>query len=181
MPKIHSINSLELVRTISHSLTIDYICDINKEKRYQAAIEELKALALPSEKSVSILSNASAILKSKFDFWWIGFYLVEVEKNQMYLGPFQGPVACQSIPYGKGVCGTAWKRRETIVVPNVHEFPGHIACSADSNSEIVVPLKTEIGVHGVLDVDSVDFDCFDAIDERYLEEFCSIISEVCFD
>jgi GAF domain-containing protein len=118
---------------------------------------------------ISNLSNFVAILKSHFDFFWVGFYLVENEK--LILGPFQGPLACTEIKFGKGVCGTAWSRGETIIVEDVHQFPGHIACSSETNSEIVLPLIDSKGrVVAVLDIDSTEFSDFDNIDQKYLEK-----------
>jgi L-methionine (R)-S-oxide reductase len=118
---------------------------------------------------ISNLSNFVAILKSHFDFFWVGFYLVENEK--LILGPFQGPLACTEIKFGKGVCGTAWSRGETIIVEDVHQFPGHIACSSETNSEIVLPLIDSEGrVVAVLDIDSTEFSDFDNIDQKYLEK-----------
>ena len=118
---------------------------------------------------ISNLSNFVAILKSHFDFFWVGFYLVENKK--LILGPFQGPLACTEIKFGKGVCGTAWSRGETIIVEDVHQFPGHIACSSETNSEIVLPVIDSKGrVVAVLDIDSTEFSDFDNIDQKYLEK-----------
>jgi GAF domain-containing protein len=114
------------------------------------------------------MANVAAALHEAFGFWWTGFY--RVEGQQLVLGPYQGPIACTRIPYGKGVCGTAWQRAETVIVPNVHEFAGHIACSSASNSEIVVPVLHDEQVVAVLDIDSKDFNTFDEIDKKYLEK-----------
>jgi L-methionine (R)-S-oxide reductase len=118
---------------------------------------------------VSSLANFVAVLKSQFDFFWVGFYLVD--DNKLILGPFQGPLACTEIKFGKGVCGTAWSERKTIVVGDVHQFPGHIACSSETNSEIVLPvINAEGKVVAVLDIDSITFNDFDAVDQKYLEK-----------
>ena len=119
------------------------------------------------------LANAAALIHGSFDFWWTGFYLAA--GRELVLGPFQGPVACTRIPYGKGVCGTAWARRETVVVPDVEAFPGHIACSSASRSEIVVPLVRDGEVLGVLDIDSRDLAAFDAEDAAGLEEIAALL------
>jgi L-methionine (R)-S-oxide reductase len=122
----------------------------------------------------SNLSNAAALLYRELQPWWVGFYIIE--GNNLHLGPFQGPVACTTIPKGKGVCGTAWQNQQSIVVPNVHLFPGHIACSEVSNSEIVVPIYKNGLIWGVLDIDSADFDTFDATDALELEKFCASLT-----
>ena len=122
---------------------------------------------------IANMANVVAVLHETFGFWWTGFY--RVEGQQLVLGPFQGPVACTRIPYGKGVCGTAWQRAETVIVPNVHEFAGHIACSSASNSEIVVPIIRDEQVIAVLDIDSVDFGTFDEVDKGYLEEIALML------
>ena len=118
---------------------------------------------------VSSLANFVVVLKSQFDFFWVGFYLVD--DNKLILGPFQGPLACTEIKFGKGVCGTAWSERKTIIVGDVHQFPGHIACSSETNSEIVLPvINAEGKVVAVLDIDSITFNDFDAVDQKYLEK-----------
>ena len=118
---------------------------------------------------VSSLANFVAVLKSQFNFFWVGFYLVDDDK--LTLGPFQGPLACTEIKFGKGVCGTAWSERKTIIVGDVHQFPGHIACSSETNSEIVLPvINAEGKVVAVLDIDSITFNDFDAVDQKYLEK-----------
>ena len=117
---------------------------------------------------IAKMANVAAVLYETFGFWWTGFY--RVEGQQLVLGPFQGPIACTRIPYGKGVCGAAWQRAETVIVPNVHELAGHIACSSASNSEIVVPIISDKQVIAVLDIDSIDFGTFDEVDKCYLEQ-----------
>jgi L-methionine (R)-S-oxide reductase len=130
------------------------------------------------EKPISIanLANISAALKEAFHFLWVGFYLVK--EGELVLGPFQGPVACTRIQKGKGVCGAAWQDQKTIIVPNVDEFPGHIACSSFSKSEIVLPLVVGGKVKLILDVDSDRLDDFSKIDEKYLSEILMLIEEV---
>jgi GAF domain-containing protein len=125
--------------------------------------------------SIANLANIAAVLHTTFGFWWTGFYFVK--NNELVLGPFQGPVACTRIGFGNGVCGTAWQQKQTIVVPDVHQFPGHIACSAASNSEIVVPVIVNNVVTMVLDIDSTDYACFDDTDKQYLEEIVELIAQ----
>lgn len=124
---------------------------------------------------VANLANVAAALKEAFDFFWVGFYLVK--QDQLVLGPFQGPVACTRIRKGKGVCGTAWQEGATLLVPDVEVFPGHIACSSLSRSEIVVPLIKDGKVWGVLDIDSDLLNFFDETDRKYLEEMCGYLSK----
>ena len=146
-----------------------------KSERYERLLRSAEALLADEKDETANLANVAALLKSEFDFWWVGFYLVK--ENRLVLGPFQGPVACTRIGYGKGVCGTAWARAESVVVPDVHQFEGHIACSAASNSEIVVPLKKADGsVWGVLDVDSTDFNAFDETDRLALEQLVKLLN-----
>jgi L-methionine (R)-S-oxide reductase len=120
-------------------------------------------------------ANITAALKETFGFFWVGFYIVR--NDELVLGPFQGPLACTRIRFGKGVCGTAWKEQRTVLVPDVDQFPGHIACSSASRSEIVVPVKSKDQVVMVLDVDSDRLDDFDAADENYLGELCAWIGQ----
>lgn len=122
---------------------------------------------------VAKMSNMAAVLHSTFGFWWTGFY--RVSDGELILGPFQGPVACMHIPYGKGVCGTAWKRGETVVVENVEKFPGHIACSSESRSEIVVPVKSGGQIIAVLDIDSRELGTFDDVDAEWLEKIVELL------
>lgn len=122
---------------------------------------------------VAKMSNMAAVLHSAFGFWWTGFY--RVSGGELILGPFQGPVACMHIPYGKGVCGTAWKRGETVVVGDVEKFPGHIACSSESRSEIVVPVKSGGQIIAVLDIDSSEFGTFDDVDAAWLEKIVELL------
>lgn len=141
---------------------------------YKLLNKQLQELIEGEDNLVGILANATALLKETTGWFWIGFYLVSGEN--LILGPFQGPMACFKIGFGKGVCGTAWKNKSSIVVPDVDQFPGHIACSSLSRSEIVVPLWKKTEVAGVLDIDSVRPDEFSEYDRLGLEEFCSILS-----
>ena len=142
----------------------------SKEEQYLSLLPQVKALIEGEEELVANLANVAAVLKEAFDFFWVGFYLVT--QDRLVLGPFQGPVACTRIRKGKGVCGTAWEEAKTQLVPDVEAFPGHIACSSLSRSEIVVPLIKEGRVWGVLDIDSDILNFFDETDRKYLEEMC---------
>lgn len=142
-----------------------------KEEKYRTLLPQLKSLLEGEDDLIANLANASAALKETFRFFWVGFYLVKGE--ELVLGPFQGPIACTRIKKGRGVCGTAWAKAQTLVVPDVDAFPGHIACSSLSRSEIVVPLRNAEGVWGVLDIDSEELNSFDETDARFLEELCS--------
>ncbi len=148
----------------------------DKATIYASLIPQIKGLVEGETNRIANLANVSAALKEAFDFLWVGFYLVEGE--ELVLGPFQGPIACTRIRYGKGVCGSAWEQGTTIVVDDVDAFPGHIACSSLSKSEIVVPLVRDGVVFGVLDVDSIDMATFDHTDDRYLTELCTWLSSV---
>ncbi len=145
------------------------------DKQYQLLLKQFRNLLSKEEKLISNLANASAALKETFDkISWVGFYLYDGVK--LYLGPFQGKVACTGIEIGKGVCGTAAQERKSIVVPDVNKFPGHIFCDVDSKSEIVIPILKEGNLLGVLDIDSTSFNSFDDTDRIYLEEFCNFLS-----
>lgn len=145
-----------------------------KDAGYRYVLTVLPGLLDGEPDLTANLANAAALLKETFGWWWVGFYLVK--NDELVLGPFQGPVACTRIGYGKGVCGSAWQAGETLVVPDVHQFPGHIACSAASNSEIVVPLKKDGHVVAVLDADSTRFADFDETDHLQLEKICSLLA-----
>lgn len=146
----------------------------SKEEKYIELISQLEMELSTFDYTISTLANVSAALKSVFGFFWVGFYIVDGDR--MYLGPFQGDAACTFIGYGKGVCGTAWMMRKTLVVPDVEDFPGHIACSSLSRSEIVVPMFGSDGsVIGVLDIDSDKLGDFDEIDAKYLEIIVKIV------
>ncbi len=143
----------------------------SKEELYQALLPQIEALISGENDLYANLANVSAALKEAMDFFWVGFYLVK--DDQLVLGPFQGPIACTRITKGKGVCGTAWSESKTMLVPDVDAFPGHIACSSASKSEIVVPLLKDGEVVAVLDVDSDELDDFDQSDEKYLKQLCA--------
>ena len=146
-----------------------------KEEKYKLLTEQIRSLIAGEEDEVAVMANVCAVIHESMGFWWTGFY--RVVNNELLLGPFQGPVACMHIGFGKGVCGTAWKEQRTIVVPDVEEFPGHIACSSLSRSEIVVPVFSKSGaVVAVLDIDSKDLATFDDTDSRYLEEICRMLT-----
>jgi len=149
---------------------------ISKFEQYEELLIQLKSLIGNETNNIANTANIAAGLKEFFHFFWVGFYFVE--KDELVLGPFQGPVACTRIAFGKGVCGTAWKNNQTILVPNVEEFPGHIACSSLSKSEIVVPIQKNNSIIAILDVDSDKLDDFDEIDKKYLEELCAWLSSI---
>lgn len=138
-----------------------------KEEQYKELLPQIFALIDGEEDVVANLANIAGALNQQFKWLWAGFYLVK--NDELVLGPFQGPIACTRIRKGKGVCGKAWEEQKTFVVPDVNAFPGHIACSSASNSEIVVPIFKDGIVAGVLDIDSEDLNTFDAIDQQYLE------------
>ena len=145
-----------------------------KEEQYKLLVSQIAALIEGEKDMIAVMSNVVAAIHQTMGFWWTGFY--RVIGNELVLGPFQGPVACMHIPYGKGVCGTAWQRAETIIVPDVEQFPGHIACSSESKSEIVVPVFDHDGkVMAVLDIDSEQLATFEDVDLKYLEDICKLI------
>lgn len=145
-----------------------------REEQYKSLVPQIKGLLTGETDLIANLANISAALKEQFNFFWVGFYLIK--DNELVLGPFQGPVACTRIAYNRGVCGTAWSKEETLIVPDVEEFPGHIACSSLSKSEIVLPLYVDNKLVGVLDVDSEHINHFSAVDEKYLKEILSLIN-----
>jgi len=149
---------------------------MTKQERYELLYKQLRGLMEGESDPVANLANAAAAIHGAFGFWWTGFYLVQ--GGELVLGPFQGPVACTRIPFGKGVCGTAWERRETVVVPDVEEFPGHIACSSESRSEIVVPLIRGGEVRAVLDIDSRELATFDEEDAAGLAPVAALLAEL---
>lgn len=148
---------------------------LSKEEKYKAFIEQYKLLIEGETNKTGILANTTAAIKEAFGFFWIGFYLVE--GDNLLLGPFQGSVACYKIKKGKGVCGTSWDKEQTIVVPDVDKFEGHIACSSLSRSEIVAPLFVDNKVIAVLDIDSDELNTFCDIDKKYLEQTMNILSQ----
>ncbi len=142
---------------------------MTKEEKYLAIQPRIRALLAGETDEVARMSNMAAALHGEFDFWWTGFYRV-ASAEELVLGPFQGPVACMRITKGRGVCGTSWSEERTVVVPDVERFPGHIACSSESRSEIVVPCWKHGRIAAVLDIDSRELNTFDEIDRNYLEE-----------
>lgn len=140
----------------------------SKDKTYEQVYREIEALLEGEQDRIAKMANVAALLHETFHFWWTGFY--RVNDNELILGPFQGPIACMHIAYGRGVCGSAWKEQRTLVVPDVHQFPGHIACSSASNSEIVVPVFDGDEIIAVLDIDSEHFNTFDEVDQQWLEK-----------
>jgi GAF domain-containing protein len=155
----------------------------NKSEQYQSLIPQIKGLIEGETDLVANLANIAAALKEQFNWLWVGFYVVKSfgtsallsAQDELVVGPFQGPVACTRIKKGRGVCGTSWAEAKTLIVPDVEKFPGHIACSSLSRSEIVVPIVRNNEVVAVLDVDSEYPDLFDLIDQRYLEEIVNLI------
>jgi len=152
-----------------------HILQGTKEEQYQSLLPQIKGLLEGETDLVANLANVAAALKAQFQWFWVGFYVVK--NNELVVGPFQGPVACTRIKKGKGVCGTCWAKAKTIIVPDVEKFPGHIACSSLSRSEIVIPVIKNNDVVAVLDVDSEYLDQFDATDQQYLE---AIVKEISF-
>ena len=146
---------------------------MSKENKYQEIFKQIESVVSGETDQIANMANTAALLHEAFGFWWTGFYIVK--ENQLVLGPFQGPVACTRIGLGKGVCGTAWERRESIVVPDVHQFPGHIACSSLSQSEIVVPMFRGEDVYAVLDIDSKELSTFDETDRVWLERIAGLL------
>lgn len=146
----------------------------SKEQQYQSLLPQIEGLLTGEDDLIANLANVAAALKEQFGWLWIGFYLVK--QDELVLGPFQGPVACTRIRKGKGVCGAAWLEAKTFIVPDVEEFPGHIACSSASRSEIVLPLFKNGEVVGVLDADSADLSAFDEVDQEYLTKIIALIS-----
>lgn len=152
---------------------------LSEEERYRLLVSQIKSLLMKEDNLISNLSNFTAIIKDTFDkISWVGFYLFNGEK--LYLGPFQGKVACTNIEIGKGVCGTAARKRETIIVADVDMFPGHIACDSSSKSEIVIPLIQTGKLLGVLDIDSYEQNSFGIIDKNYVEEICKFLCDEIF-
>ena len=149
---------------------------MSKQEDYKLLLAQVKTMVKDESDPVANMANVAALIQEAFHFWWTGFYRVIGE--QLVLGPFQGPVACTRIGFGKGVCGTAWKEKKTIVVEDVEQFPGHIACSSESKSEIVVPLMKNDEVIGVLDIDSECLATFEEIDKEWLEQIAEVTSGV---
>ncbi len=150
------------------------IIKADKKEQYSSLLPQIKALMDGETDLIANLANICAALKEQFNFFWVGFYLVK--ENELVLGPFQGPVACTRIAFGRGVCGTSWKEQKTLIVPNVDAFPGHIACSSLSKSEIVLPIFKNNIVVAVLDVDSSELNDFDEVDEVYLQQIIDLVN-----
>lgn len=147
----------------------------DKEEKYAVAERQIRSIVSGETDVTANMSNVAAVLHMTFGFWWTGFY--RVSGDELVLGPFQGPVACTRIGFGRGVCGTAWKEAKTVIVPDVEKFPGHIACSSESRSEIVVPVMASGRVVAVLDIDSIDYAAFDMTDQVWLERIAEDLSE----
>ena len=145
-----------------------------KESRYKEIYEQVAAVTKGETDVIANMANAVALIHEGFGFWWTGFYIVK--GDELVLGPFQGPIACTRIAYGKGVCGSAWKRMESIIVPDVEDFPGHIAFSSLSRSEIVIPLFKNGSITAVLDIDSKELSTFDKTDQFWLEKIVSLLT-----
>lgn len=155
------------------SSTVINIVNMDKNTRYQEVYRQIEAIVGDESDLIANMANMAALLREAFGFWWTGFYIVK--EGQLVLGPFQGPAACTRIPFGKGVCGSAWERKESIIVPDVDLFPGHIACSSLSRSEIVIPLFKGGEIFGVLDIDSREPAYFDETDKEWLEKTARLI------
>lgn len=150
-----------------------FVATGSKREKYEELFPQIKSLIESESDLIANMANVSAMLHATFGFWWTGFY--RVLDGMLVLGPFQGPLACTRIKYGKGVCGTAWREARTQVVPDVDLFPGHIACSSASRSEIVVPIKLNGEVVGVLDIDSAELNTFDEVDAEWLEKVVEVL------
>lgn len=148
----------------------------DKREKYESLLPQVESLTIGEDDLIANLANISAALKYGMNFFWVGFYIVK--NDELVLGPFQGPIACTRIRKGKGVCGSVWENKETLIVPNVDEFPGHIACSSDSKSEIVLPAFKNGEVAMILDVDSDQLNDFDEIDKEYLTRLMTKIEEM---
>lgn len=147
---------------------------MDKNENYKLLLAQVKAMVKDESDPIANMANVAALIQEAFHFWWTGFY--RVMDNQLVLGPFQGPVACTRIGFGKGVCGTSWKEKKTLVVEDVEQFPGHIACSSESRSEIVVPIIKGEEVIGVLDIDSEKLATFDTTDQLWLEQIAEVVA-----
>ena len=145
---------------------------MDKAEKYQEVYKQIQSVISGETDQIANMANTAALLHEAFGFWWTWFYIIR--GNQLVLGPFQGPVACTRIGFGKGVCGTSWERRETVIVPDVHLFPGHIACSSQSQSEIVVPMFHNDEIYAVLDIDSKELATFDEVDKEWLEKIVAL-------
>ncbi len=151
----------------------------DKTQVYEALVPQIESLTSGEDDLYANLANITSVLKEALNFYWVGFYIVKPDNSEhgsaLVLGPFQGPIACTRIAYGRGVCGTAWKEAKSIIVPDVDQYPGHIACSSASRSEIVIPIYNRGEVVGVLDIDSDELNTFDDVDEKFLQKIISYI------
>lgn len=157
-----------------HTLTLS---QTEKSAVYQEILPQIKSLIESEINLIANLANVTAVLKQSFGWFWVGFYLIDNASNELVLGPFQGPLACTRIAFGKGVCGQSWQQQNTIIVPDVNAHPGHIACSSQSQSEIVVPIISNDSVIGVLDVDADKVNQFNQIDATYLETLVQLLAQ----
>ena len=148
------------------------------KRNYDSIYKIIDSLISSESNLIANLANVTAVLNEELLPLWVGFYIVDVEANELVLGPFQGPLACTRIPYNKGVCGSAWKNKRVELVADVHKFPGHIACSSKTNSEIVIPILKNSEVVAVLDIDSVEFDHFSSIDSKELSRICDNLADL---
>ena len=148
----------------------------DKNAKYELLLRQVEAMADGETDLIALMANVASMIHHTFGFLWTGFY--RVQGNMLVLGPFQGPLACTRIPYGRGVCGSAWAEDKTLIVPDVEAFPGHIACSSQSRSEIVVPLKHNDSVIAVLDIDSADLSTFDDTDALWLERIAEVVASM---
>ena len=150
------------------------VADGSKEEKYELLLKQIAAITAAESDTIANMANIAAMIHQTFNFWWTGFY--RVQGKELVLGPFQGPLACSRIAYGRGVCGTAWKEQATQIVPDVEQFPGHIACSSLSRSEIVVPVWNKDEIVAVLDIDSEHFAIFDEVDQVWLEKIVKLLN-----
>lgn len=155
-----------------------HISGVSKHEKYESLFPQLKSLCDGEKNTIANLANISAALRQTFHFFWVGFYHVDETDNQLVLGPFQGDIACTRIAFGKGVCGKAWKEKHSVMVEDVNTFEGHIACSSQSKSEIVIPIFKNGKVVAVLDIDHDKIATFDEVDNQYLTEICQWISDL---
>lgn len=150
------------------------VADGSKEEKYELLLKQIAAITAAESDTIANMANIAAMIHQTFNFWWTGFY--RVQGKELVLGPFQGPLACSRIAYGRGVCGTAWKEQATQIVPDVEQFPGHIACSSLSRSEIVVPVWNKDEIVAVLDIDSEHLATFDEVDQVWLEKIVKLLN-----
>ncbi len=166
---------IEEIVTLGMAEDLTILKGADKDAAYTSLIPQIQGLIHGESNLIANMANITAALKEQFGWLWVGFYIIE--GNELVLGPFQGPVACTRISKGKGVCGSSWSQNEVLIVPDVEEFPGHIACSSASKSEIVLPFKVGNELFGVLDVDSVDLNTFDKTDQKYLLQILELLND----